>query len=97
MSFQPTASVAVVGLVSVNHSARVKAGDASKIDNETLLSTDMCSLVSLQLGTLKTRLMRQFDFHWFPVDQWGLEAGGPPIRTPRSRLPIPVCLTDYPY
>ena len=94
MSFQPTATVAVIGLVSVNHSARVKAGDASKIDNETLLSTDMCSLVSLQSGTLKTRLMRKLNTHWFLVDQWGFGSGGPQIRTPSSRSPIPVSLAN---
>ena len=94
MSFQPAATVAVIGLVSVNHSARVKAGDASKIDNETLLSTDMCSLVSLQSGTLKTRLMRKLNTHCFLVDQWGFGAGGPQIRTPSSRSSIPVSLAD---
>ena len=40
--------------------------------------------------TSKTRIIEKLRFHWFLVDQWDLEAGGPRIRTPHGRLPMPM-------
>jgi hypothetical protein len=36
------------------------------------------------------KFSRELDFDWFPVDQWGFEAGGPQLRVPQIELPLRV-------
>ena len=45
--------------------------------------------------TSENRVSGKLDFHWFPIDQWGLETSEPQIRTPHSRLPMPTCPAAY--
>ena len=45
-----------------------------------------CLGAGFMLPALKNVFPANLDFHWYPVDQWDLEAGGPPVRTPDGRL-----------